>query len=441
MKPEDLNAGLPAPRDDEPESLRADIVDELADHLQCAVRREELRSNQETSTTEPRGLSPWPNQRSNEETNPRRSPVYQRVLARFGDPAAVARKLWWDAMWEKIMGQRILTLLAVAACCTMAFLTWQMLTQMQGMQRDLLAESQAQNTRLLEQFQALVGEIRDDAENAAPAEWVPLTVQCTFDSEDGPPAAGVKVAFHGVGDQTKQIPGDVQTSDDNGMIDFGKVLYGYYGLSCEMPIGILTIPHVSLRPGQEKTVTIVCPSAPPSPGEVKFDIEPPEGLRSAPMYYLAVVNGAGHVVNNHYWDVDLTAIDAPVYVLGAEGNLLGELDAELSAAFREESQRRRRDAYSALVDSLYHAPLSPSIERPEYRWRGIILALMAEPGDSIETAENRLPKLRLLATGDSDDYSFFTDPKSRLLRLSGSHAPAFWRQVAKLVARERPHGG
>ena len=34
---------LPPPRDDEPASLRQDIIDELADHLACAYNRELLR--------------------------------------------------------------------------------------------------------------------------------------------------------------------------------------------------------------------------------------------------------------------------------------------------------------------------------------------------------------------------------------------------------------
>ena len=40
---EDLTASLPPERDDEPVSLRQDILDELNDHLQCAVRREQCR--------------------------------------------------------------------------------------------------------------------------------------------------------------------------------------------------------------------------------------------------------------------------------------------------------------------------------------------------------------------------------------------------------------
>src|SRR5215469_4154387 len=80
----DLLAGLPAPRDDEPPSLRADIADELTDHLRCALRREVFKDGDETAAG-------------------------RRVLDRFGDPQKLARRLWWQAMWSLIMRQRILS--------------------------------------------------------------------------------------------------------------------------------------------------------------------------------------------------------------------------------------------------------------------------------------------------------------------------------------------
>ena len=89
-----LSADLPSPRDDEPASLRDDIVDELADHLACMYRRELLRGTDASSAK-------------------------ARVLERFGDPAAVARRLWFDAMKGKIMSQRIL----VSCCILLTFIS------------------------------------------------------------------------------------------------------------------------------------------------------------------------------------------------------------------------------------------------------------------------------------------------------------------------------
>src|SRR5262245_49688600 len=79
----ELAVGFPAPRDDEPSSLRQDILDELADHLRCATRRELLATRNEQEAR-------------------------QRVIERFGDPAEIARRLWYQAMWSKIMSQRIM---------------------------------------------------------------------------------------------------------------------------------------------------------------------------------------------------------------------------------------------------------------------------------------------------------------------------------------------
>ena len=68
-----IETDLPAPRDDEPDGLRQDILDELADHLACSFNRELLR-----------GASP--------------AEARRRAIERFGDPAAVARRLWLEAM-------------------------------------------------------------------------------------------------------------------------------------------------------------------------------------------------------------------------------------------------------------------------------------------------------------------------------------------------------
>jgi hypothetical protein len=78
-----LSTQLPEPRDDDPETLRADILDELSDHLNCAYRRELMR-----------GADP--------------ATAKRKALDQFGDPAAVARRLWSDAMRGKFMWQRIL---------------------------------------------------------------------------------------------------------------------------------------------------------------------------------------------------------------------------------------------------------------------------------------------------------------------------------------------
>ncbi len=114
-----LSAELPAPRDDEPGGLRDGILDELTDHLACAFRRELLRGADAATAR-------------------------QRVLERFGDPAALAGRLWFDAMKGKIMSQRILV-----ACCivltaislSLAFVMWNQAVHAQRLAAQLQAMS------------------------------------------------------------------------------------------------------------------------------------------------------------------------------------------------------------------------------------------------------------------------------------------------------------
>ncbi len=77
-RPEAFADSFPQPRNDEPASLRQDIADELADHLQNALRRQLLTTPDETSAR-------------------------LQVVDRFGDPQRLARQLWFEAMQEKIM--------------------------------------------------------------------------------------------------------------------------------------------------------------------------------------------------------------------------------------------------------------------------------------------------------------------------------------------------
>ena len=84
------------------EACADDILDELADHLACAYRRELLRGADAVTAG-------------------------QRVLERFGDPAALACRLWFDAMKGRIMSQRILVvccILLTAISLSLAFVMW-----------------------------------------------------------------------------------------------------------------------------------------------------------------------------------------------------------------------------------------------------------------------------------------------------------------------------
>ena len=137
MSDDDIAADLPQRREDEPASLRRDIIDELADHLDCAVARERLAARGEAGLKE--------------------ASVQQQVFARFGSPARVARGLWWDAMQERIMAQRIPAIMAgtaAAACVIMCVLLWQFVQDSQRSQAAALASMQEFHAGFLDSLAA-----------------------------------------------------------------------------------------------------------------------------------------------------------------------------------------------------------------------------------------------------------------------------------------------
>lgn len=130
MLPLDLLADLPEPSDDEPSSLRADIADELADHLQCAFRREVLKDGDAAA-------------------------AQRRALDRFGDPKQLARRLWRQAMWSRIMRQRIVSglqwMVAVTAMLISGAVFWQqsqLLAELRHARQEDAAERQALTAKL-----------------------------------------------------------------------------------------------------------------------------------------------------------------------------------------------------------------------------------------------------------------------------------------------------
>ncbi len=90
---------LPSPNHNEPPNLRGDILDEIADHLACAMDRER-DSGRDDQTAR------W------------------AVLDKFGNPAEIIRKLWFEAMKERIMRAHSLLLLNLLAVLPLTASTW-----------------------------------------------------------------------------------------------------------------------------------------------------------------------------------------------------------------------------------------------------------------------------------------------------------------------------
>jgi hypothetical protein len=235
-----LDADLPAPRDDDPPSLRQDILDELADHLDCAVRREVLVGGDGIDAAK------------------------SRALARFGNLRAVARQLWFEALQDRLMSAR-LTLVAICLLTLVCLGLGAALWQMQTAQRELADAQHAQSRELLDKLTQLIDRPQPTAAAtmsaitpAAPSEWNRLTVKCVRERQDGAPVQGVRIRVVGRTERARDVPDREGVTNDEGMADLGLWPYGSYSLIVESE-GLFYSQPVDIHPGEAAHVSLVCP--------------------------------------------------------------------------------------------------------------------------------------------------------------------------------------
>ena len=307
MIPDDLAAELPPPRDDEPESLRQDVIDELADHLHCAMQRELLTSNPAIA----RRLSP---DATDEQS------AYARVLARFGDPASLARRLWLDAMKERIMMQKLTAALAALACVLIGLLLWKSLDTNAAF-RDMLAAEKARNATLLEELKAM----RESSNVAANhAGWTPVIVQ--LKSESGEPLDGsVRISGVAINAGSENGINASKKTDESGRADFGLLPHGNYELL--VSVQATNERHTELfmlSPGAPPERTVVCPDSLPSVAEVAFEIDPPEPFHEDQLLFIVALERRPRSAGTGRWTLPA---DSNYYALvtDADGHVLGEV--------------------------------------------------------------------------------------------------------------------
>ena len=265
-----LFALLPPLRDDEPASLRQDILEELADHLTCTYHREILRGTDE-------------------------SVARQRVLERFGDPAAVARRLWLDAMKSKIMAQRVL----IATCfvlmlsfATFTSLAWHWRNQDLIRQEAAAAANQRMEAVLTQAqitTQDMVKQMHEVSEalrHPRSPDWNPVSFKFTEETLDGPPVAKVSVHLNRVSDPWKIH----RITDASGIADFGSVQPGDYSSTIdEHPATINQSTHgqLNIQPASTTLKSIVCPKSPPVRANVRVKLAWPTDLEKEPLVIYA----------------------------------------------------------------------------------------------------------------------------------------------------------
>lgn len=286
---DDLAAALPAPRPDEPADLRRRIVAELRDHLHAAFQRELLLT-------------------ANAEL------AQRNVVARFGDPARLARKLWYEAMWEKIMSQRLM-LVAMAVVVLVSAgsmgLTWFVVVQAGQVNQVLLEQNRAANEAMLAKLTALNNTGSSPVKSM---EWTSLKVRLSTEKPGGAPVGEIPLTLQGqilaVGSTTSMV----RTTNADGIAEFGFVRPGQYILDFEMPWGdsmessqsnsILTIGFsgqlLTVLPGDPQTVEIICPTK-PEEAEIRVTVDWPSDLAGRGLWLVCDFVGSPRELGGQKW--------------------------------------------------------------------------------------------------------------------------------------------
>ncbi|MEZ6054994.1 MAG: carboxypeptidase-like regulatory domain-containing protein, partial [Planctomycetaceae bacterium] len=314
MSQHDLTADLPPPRDDEPSSLRQDIIDELTDHLECATRRELL-----INTTASGG---------------RQSPLgdeltaaQSRALTRFGNPAKIARQLWLDAMQEKLMAQKItLTLASVAtvACIVLCVLMWRFVENSHAADQARLAAQQEANSTLFAKLTEMI-DTRSEPVGATEggAAWIEMFVRLV--DEGGQPVKG-HVQLVGQSFEGGTAVGAEADTNDEGLAELESLPPGNYhiNLTTERTNERHGRSAVIIGPGRPTVIQIVCPSSPPPATELTFDFDLPSDLPQDRVYFIAQIYKRHRTVDS--WEWKPTETQPEYFLLDAKGRAQGQGD-------------------------------------------------------------------------------------------------------------------
>jgi len=322
---DDLANALPAPREDEPPDLRRKIVAELRDHLHAAMQRELLLTGNAEQ-------------------------AQQNVLSRFGEPARLARKLWYDAMWEKIMTQRMVLaalVLVVLVSVGSTGMTWFLVVQAGQVNQALLEQNRAANELMLAKLAAFGNAPGDSGKSM---EWNSLKVRLSLEKPGGAPAANFKLQVEGRLLDTSVPILLSRTTGSDGIADFGLVRPGQHRLNVVSPWGeTIGDGHdypfnvfqdgllVTVLPGEPQTVEIVCPSK-LEEAEVTMTVDWPKELAGQPLWLVCDFVRSPLELGGHSWkrnDDD----DGPRFVLIDPSGGLTTNDIPGSGAGRDRSSR------------------------------------------------------------------------------------------------------
>ena len=312
----------------EPEDLRRDILDELADHLALAAEHEMTRAGRPEDK------------------------AWEQALARFGNPDALARRLWWDAMRERIMRDWIQTGIAVVSAVvvvmTAVFLAYSM-RQMQTMQ--------ATQTELLKTVKEL------GAGNTPEPGGLALEVEVRRGAPEGPPAAGVRVVLSGklLGSEVAEA---VLETDAEGRARFYPVPQGKYFLEVDDPQSTMKLDTShSLFAGTGSTLRILAPDY--TAVETRFVVKPELPFRDE-RALMAASFAVEDKVGDFTWSREGTVLVGRAGVYANQDNMIP------SPADRGSRTARQLDFFRAELGP----PRGTAKMPPRFAFREILPALL-----------------------------------------------------------------
>ncbi|MHC4181002.1 MAG: hypothetical protein ACYSWU_26180 [Planctomycetota bacterium] len=284
--PDALSEGFPEFRDDEPSGLRGNIVDELVDHLDCALTRQQQVTDDETQ-------------------------AWLAVVERFGEPKEVARKLWFYGMKERIMRERITLVLmglAVAACFAAIGLAWMAFQEIRESNQTLLAKLNGLKVKAVE--------------SKGPSEWTELSVGLIKGRKGGGPAEGFTVGLSGNAINPSERVELSEVADQQGLATFSPIRPGKFHLYVQSPWGHEYYRELVLLPGGPHFEEIVCPAGKPSMADVSFAVEWPDELQDRKLLLHGAFGPEGDAieVDGYKWMVSTEF----VVTLKSDGQILSD---------------------------------------------------------------------------------------------------------------------
>ncbi|MFO0917816.1 MAG: hypothetical protein U0872_05805 [Planctomycetaceae bacterium] len=432
---EDLLADLPAPRDDEPPSLRDDIADELADHLHCALRRELLKDGDAVAAEE-------------------------RVIDRFGNPKKLARRLWWQAMWSRIMGQRILSGLQWMLTLAAVVLAGLVFRQQSELITEIRTarETDAKNYQVISEVmqrlqqqsgpsahqevgqyepgdssQGSAGPGYYQPENADGGSYYPgnsegeqretasnaslLTIKLVQEAEDGPPVTALELALEGRHGRVAATGPLSEPVTVTRMVDgkeisevvaraTGAYLFqvqepGRYQLITYLSDGQFSEQSVLIRPNEKREMTVICPK-PREQVLVALTAPPlPQALQSLQCELEIVLNDQSTTLDGVEWNA--TSPNCQRVKFDPQGGPVVEIQNQANGEAidlrRSKPEERAVVLLSGPVQYSYHLAPRGNVATNVAVWpgQGELLTKVIVPGEyhwELELAEELLAEAK-----------------------------------------------